>query len=234
MKDYFMFGGKASTEWNAYIYDLDAFDSAKRSIDTIDIPGRNGALTLDNTQKFENQTVKYEIYIDADMQKNSSSLMNYLHSLKGYQRLEDTIQLDIFRKAIYTESISVDHKNKSKATVTLSFDCLPEKWLKSGEQVTTFTSDGIIANPTLFDAKPLIRVYGVGELEIGSETITIAKGATSYIDIDCDIQDCYEGLENRNGLVSLTDFPTLQSGDTGITLGTGITKVEITPRWWML
>ena len=86
----------------------------------------------------------------------------------------------------------------------------------------------------MFDAKPLIRVYGVGELGIGSETITITKGATEYIDIDCDIQDCYEGLENRNGLVSLTDFPTLPSGNTGITLGTGITKVEITPRWWTL
>ncbi len=234
MKDYFMFNGKASTEWNAYIYDLDAFDSAKRSIDTIDIPGRNGTLTLDNTQKFENQTVKYEIYIDEDMQRNSSAMMNYLHSLKGYKRLEDTIQLDIFRKAICTDSIAVDHKNKTKATVTLSFDCLPEKWLKSGEQTTTFTSNGIIANPTLYESKPLIRVYGVGKVEIGAETITVAKGATSYIDIDCDIQDCYEGSTNRNSLVTLTDFPTLKSGDNGIKLGTGITKVEITPRWWML
>ena len=98
--------------------------------------------------------------------------------------------------------------------------------------MTILTASGTISNPTLFEAKPLIRVYGTGKLEVGSETITISKGATEYIDIDCDIQDCYEGSENRNGLVTLTDFPTLASGDTGIKLGSGITKVEITPRWW--
>lgn len=83
-------------------------------------------------------------------------------------------------------------------------------------------------------AKPLIRVYGKGIVQIGKQTIEILKAPTEYIDIDCDIQDCFEGTVNRNSYVSLTDFPVLGPGSNGITLGTGITKVEITPRWWIL
>ena len=30
------------------------------------------------------------------------------------------------------------------------------------------------------------------------------------------------------------DFPRLAAGSTGISLGTGITKVEITPRWFVV
>lgn len=92
-----------------------------------------------------------------------------------------------------------------------------------------------IYNPTLFDALPLIRVYGAGTVDIGGVEVTVASSNYEYIDIDCDIMDCFHGTDNCNSLVSFSgnDFPTLPSGVTAISLD-GVTKVEITPRWWMV
>lgn len=234
MKDYFIYNGTPSTDFNAYIYDTNGFDTPTRTYEEYNVAGRNGTFTISGTEKFENRDLEYGMYIDGDMQTNIKRLESFLYSSMGYLRLEDTINTDIYRKAIISGEISMDYKTPTEVSFKIKFSCLPELWLKSGETKREYSANGSITNPTMFKSKPLIRVYGYGTLEIGSETITISKGATSYIDIDCDIQDCYEGTTNRNNLVSLTDFPTLQSGDTGIKLGTGITKVEITPRWWTI
>lgn len=92
-----------------------------------------------------------------------------------------------------------------------------------------------IKNPTLFTSKPLIRVTGSGTVSIGDNTITIVSGYT-YVDIDSEIQDCYCGTQNANSLVTFSNrkFPELQPGVNGISLGTGITSVQITPRWFRL
>ena len=102
--------------------------------------------------------------------------------------------------------------------------------------MTTLTADGTVSNPTLFDSKPLLRVYGYGELGVGSETITIATHSYPYIEIDCDIEDAQYNTTNCNNLITLTgdSFPVLHPGSNGITIDADMTKVEIIPRWWTL
>lgn len=92
-----------------------------------------------------------------------------------------------------------------------------------------------IYNPTLFASKPLIRVTGSGTVGIGDETITIASGY-DYVDIDSEIQNCYCGNQNANAAVTFSNrkFPELQPGLNGVTFGTGIESVQITPRWFRL
>ena len=53
--DYFTIGGVSSSSFNAYIYDLNVFDSPSRSVDTYDVPGRNGTLTVAGSEKLENR-----------------------------------------------------------------------------------------------------------------------------------------------------------------------------------
>jgi phage-related protein len=88
-----------------------------------------------------------------------------------------------------------------------------------------------VYNPTLFDAKPLIRVYGKGSITVNGETMEWS-GSSEYVDIDCDIQDCYYMGANMNNYVT-GDFPVLSPGDNVIAF-TGSTSVRITPRWWIL
>lgn len=96
-----------------------------------------------------------------------------------------------------------------------------------------YTASDSMSNPTEFPSSPLIRAYGNGSFVMDGVTITITN-ATSYTDIDCDLMDCYEGTTNRNNDVSFStyDFPKLRPGDNAVSIVSGITALEITPRWW--
>lgn len=61
---------------------------------------------------------------------------------------------------------------------------------------------GTITNPTLFTSNPLIRVHGTGALTVGDRTVEITK-VSSYVFIDCDLEECYKGATNCNGKVEV-------------------------------
>lgn len=231
MRNYFVLDGKPSTDFNTFISQSNMFDSSKREVEKISIPGRSGDLTIDRG-RFSNFTSNLEVYIPKDMAQNLDGLRNWLQSVAGYRRYEENFRPDEFRKARYAGGFEVEGSDRVGAALTLTFDCQPQRYLKTGELPVEFTAAGSIYNPTLFAAKPLLRVYGNGSVGIGSATITLAS-TTDYTDIDCESLDAYYGATNRNSNISGT-FPVLNPGTNGVTLGSGITKVIIYPRFWIL
>lgn len=95
------------------------------------------------------------------------------------------------------------------------------------------TDSDVMSNPTEFPSSPLIRVNGTGSFTMDGVTVTISS-CDSYVDIDCELMDCYEGTTNRNNDVSFStyDFPKLQPGGNRVEVLSGITVLQITPRWW--
>lgn len=89
----------------------------------------------------------------------------------------------------------------------------------------------------MFDAKPLLRVYGTGKVHIGDDIITVLS-IDSYTDIDCESEEAYmdsaEWPKNDKVQVSGDDFPVLRPGETKIHLGAGVSRLVIIPRWWRL
>ena len=123
--------------------------------------------------------------------------------------------------------------------MNLNFDCKPQRFLKTGELPIEVEKNGIsrIQNPTGFSSLPLIRVFGTsgGTLTIGDQEITISDFGNEIV-IDSEIQDVYLGTTNKNSLVKFMDkgFPSLGVGETSISFTGGITKVEVTPRWYTI
>lgn len=114
-------------------------------------------------------------------------------------------------------------------------------WADTGDSTIEYgQSPGLITNPTLFDAKPLIKVTGIGTLGVGDCTATITGTANQVLYIDCEAMEIYKivgGVStNASSLVSFStnDFPVLNPGANTISIGTGITDVTITPRWWKI
>ena len=227
VNNFLTYAGKSSKDFNVYISGTGVFDAPDRDVSVISVPGRNGDLTMD-TGRFKNITVKYPAFIPKDFAKSMAAFRSYMKSFTGYQRLEDSYYPEFYYMAMLTGGFDPETSPWNRAgNFEITFNRKPQRWLKSGEKfLELITGTETIHNPTEFAAKPLIRVRGV--------SVQILSNST-YIDIDCDLQDCYNGLTNLNSNVVLLSgvFPTLRAGSTGVDCGE-VTSLEIMPRWWTI
>ena len=233
-RNYFVFDGKSSAEFGAWIATSNAFDGAEHDEEVVEIPGRNGALVFSN-DRYKNVEATVDCYIPHHMQTNVDGLRSFLSNKYGYYRYEEAIKPEEFRLARFLGPFSLSASDRVGAAFTLSFDMKPQRFLKSGELPVTFNTAGTIYNPTEYDAKPLIRCYGrSGEISVGGIRVTVT-GCTSYVDLDCDLMEAYEGTANRNGTTTLTDgdFPVLKPGTNAVSFS-GFRSVVVTPRWWRI
>ena len=211
-----------------------AFNKPAKDVETFRIPGRNGALVIDNGT-WDNLVITYPCY--AKSVATFETIINQLGALSGYQKIECSNDSSHFRLGVPIIPQAPTIKNiNTKAWFNLAFNCKPQRFLTSGETVVTKTASGSISNPTNFVSKPLIRITGTGTFTINGTAIAVASHGQSYVDVDCEMQDCFCGSTNLNQYVSFTnnEFPTLSPGSNSFTFGTGITQVKITPRWWEL
>ena len=236
MISFLTFAGKSTNDFGIWISGEGTYGAPERNVLEQEVAGKNGSLLFD-LGNFKNITIKYPAAIQEDMPTKFRDFINFAGAQIGYQRLEDTYHPYEYRMARFISKMGVEtagYMNRS-GQFDLEFDCKPQRFLKSGEESVEFTSNSMIYNRTEFEAKPLLRVYGTGAgtVGIGSETITISS-ISSYVDIDCEIMDAYKGATNCNGKVSFTDDIILKAGENGISMTGNITKVVITPRWWII
>ena len=241
MSDSFTYDGVSSTAFGARVFPTDSMLKAPaRKYDTVTVPGRSGALLMD-LACYDNVQREYGVQIVGDTALSSFiALRNYLASRSGYLRLTDTFDATHYYMAAYTEAfnLTADWHSQKRGRGMIAFNCKPQRFLLSGETAVILTADGSIINSTQFASKPLLRVTttrsAASVLGVGSANITIMRQGVTYI--DCETGRAYNGATAYDTYVSIntTDFPALMPGSNGIALGTGISRVEITPRWWEL
>lgn len=242
----FTFDGQNSLDSGIYITGEAVFNAPERVVEMAEVPGRNGAIALDQG-RFENIAVTYPAGCFADNMSDFAdkvaTFRNILASRYTYKRLIDTYHPDEFRMGLYRTGLEVEAvKYNSAGEFEIEFDCKPQRWLVSGETSQTFTSTGTITNPTLFGARPLLKVTGAGNLTVGTQTMTLIarSSSSSVLWIDCESQEAWEVVGgakiSRNDYVQNAgeEFPILTGGSNDVILGSGITRVEITPRWWRI
>lgn len=231
---YFMFAGKSSEDFETRISGSGTFISPAREVESFQVPGKNGDLHIDSG-RYSNITITYPAYITHDFEQNYNALKAFLLSHTGYEELADTYHREHFRLARAMGNITPQMTTLNReGSFELSFDCDPRLFLKKGKETRELTASAVIINPTRFRAKPLMRVYGTGTVTIGNTAVTI-NSASVYTDIDCELEEAYKGSTNCNGNITLASgkFPALEPGNNNIYLS-GVSKVELTPRWWTL
>lgn len=236
MSEYFIFDNvNCRTHYQVHAFEKNTFGASARVYNNSDIPGKNGSVLIDG-KKYPNITHSYACVIYNNCIANLNAFREFLLSRVGYCRLEDSIHSGEYYMAFFRDVFEpILDRNRDMCKFELAFERKPQRFLTSGNTVTTFTSNGSINNPSRFPSLPLIRVYGTGNLGVGGQTITISQNST-YIDIDCEIMEAFTGSINKNSAVSFSgnDFPTLHYGSNVVSLGSGISKVEITPRWFTM
>lgn len=227
-----IFNGKSSADVGLFV-GVNGNDGAPaRVVEDIVIPGRNGTLTIDGG-RYENVKLSYTCFLRERYDQAIEAARAFFLSEVGYKRLEDTAHPDEYRMAKVKSGLEVTPSQmREQGYFTVTFDAMPQRWLKNGELKITATGAMTLFNPTKYPSKPMLRVYGTGTVGVGDATLTVG-GTQSYVDIDCERMDAYTGSTNMNGYVSGT-FPVIEPGANGVTISGSVTSVEITPRWYVL
>lgn len=238
MNNFLIFNGRPSRDFGIYISGSGTFGAPKRKFEEFTVPGRNGVLKIDSGT-FENASVSYKCAIVQGFAQNAAALRAWLLSPAGYCRLEDTYHPDEFRMAHYSSGVDFTDFTQllRAASVTLTFDCKPQRFLKSGEN--PIYNPVKIYNPTSFPAKPLIKFkmtaasgsVAVGECNIAISGMTIGD----IITIDAETMDAVGAFGgNANNGVTITGGMELHPQTYATVSSSGITDLTITPRWWII
>lgn len=215
---------------------------AEKDYNPVHVLGKNGDVLIDN-DSYQNVLRPYDIAfgsIEKSHSEMATVVSEWLHSASGYARLEDTYEPDYYRMAYYQEETDIENILGRLGRATINFNCMPQRFLKIGDDAITFTEPGRLYNPTRFEALPLLTIKGESEgiLTIDETALTIIDIGDG-ITIDCDLGEAYFGLIPKNDKIQWENsqshrFPSLTKGLCEISFSGGITSVEVTPRWWTI
>lgn len=211
------------------------FSEAVPNIESKTIPGRNGDLIFE-TGSYKNRSGSASCFcLQEDVEGAVSSAGRFLMRKKGYRRLETSDDPNHYWMARVENSPQMEMRIRTLAPFDISFDCKPQRFLKSGENAVVFTASGSLSNQYGQTALPLITLYGQGEgtLTIGDCVVEV-KNMDGVLYLDSDTQNAYNNNGNQNMNINAPTFPTLPDGETQISFSGGIERVEIVPRWWEL
>lgn len=235
---WFSFGGVSSANMTnkLYIHKVPGLNRSAQKIDVFSVPGRDGDIIMPQGA-WENQTQIYDCYVgDGDAFAAAAELASWLFSKNGYQELKDGWETDCYRLAYLSDPMDIENIMGKVGHVEITFSCVPKRFLNSGKTVTTLTATGTITNPTVFTAKPLLKVTGTvdgtGTLACGGKTLGITFPVATFL-IDCETCQAYstDGTTFYNSSISGA-FPEIPTGAQTFAITGAISKVEITPRWF--
>lgn len=213
------------------------FGQATPRVTVTSIPGRSGDLHMwDGSYSNVTGTAKCFALDANEVAELLPGIAEFLcGETMGYRRLETEEEPDIYRMARVENFPETEIRAKRLAPFSVSFDCKPQKYYKSGEQSVTVANGGKLKNLTGRPALPLVKLTLTGDakLQIGTTQIAIT-GYTGSMVLDCELQDAYKDGENLNQYITAPRFPTLGAGTTQISWTGGISSCAITPRWWTL
>lgn len=262
LNETFYIDGVDARNFGIYLQKPIEFSEARPVVEIQSIPGRNGDLVFE-TGSYENRTGIASCFcLQKDVEKAISAAGRFLMAKHGYRRLETSDDPDHFWLARIENSPAIAQRMKTLAPFEISFDCKPQRFLKSGEEKIVLDSNEFaeffeVYNPFGFNARPLIHVEWESERsesanENDDSNVIIMKFSGSpetYVGvihakkiagkdlyIDCDIHESYNDAGNQNRHIVSYNFPVLAPGKNYIEtlLSFAVKKIEITPRWWEL
>ena len=139
-----IFGSFNTATYDGNFYKLKPinFPTPGKDVKTISVPGRNGDVIIDNGS-YKNIELTAEIVIESqtafdDFISLYDALRDGIMSQSGYQRLEDSFYPGEYRLA-RAENCSMEMTDTMNGKAIVTFDCKPQRFLKSGELGKAYT-----------------------------------------------------------------------------------------------
>lgn len=238
---YFTYNGRSSADFGLHIEKKDVFSAPEYDAEFISIPGRSGDIINPN-RRFANIKVTYTVFL---ARKNAAALASALRDIKGwlysepdrYHEITDSYDAEYFRYGVISGNLDIEEQLNKVGSFTVIFNCKPYKYSFAGQEtVSADASELTITNPTAFESRPYIKLYGSEAVTLnissGSSTTSWTISAINeYIEIDSELMNCYKGIVLKNDTVMGDGFPMLKPGTTTIACAGNVQRIEVIPRW---
>lgn len=242
---YFTYNGRSSAEFGLHIEKKDVFSAPEYDAEFISIPGRSGDIINPN-RRFANIKVTYTVFL---ARKNAAALASVLRDIKGwlysepdrYHEITDSYDAEYLRYGVISGSLDIEEQLNKIGCFTVTFNCKPYKYSFAGQEtVSADSSELTITNPTAFESRPYMKIYGSGLIRLvvqpegeGASLWTISE-VDECIEIDSELMNCFKDTTLKNDTVTGDGFPMLKPGTTTIACVGNVQRIEVIPRWQCL
>lgn len=243
--NYFTYNGRSSLEFGLLILaGTVRFPTPERKIEWVEVPGRDGSLTIDEgAYRDVEKTIscKMQIAYPKTIDEQAKELSEWLHGQVGWGPLWFSSDPDYLYQAICYASYEVEKELAVLGAVELPFTMRPYKYNLEGETARTVTHGDVLFNPEGREAKPMIKIPAGGVRDfrlvinngVTSRIYTLAGLPNKAVTMDCEREEIYTDSENLS--LKMTSYrgqyPTLSPGKNTITFGNSSDTVEIIPKW---
>lgn len=149
MRSELNYAGKNLSEFGMWFDNSKVYKKPAKRFMGYDIPARNGTL-YQSENKFNNVVIEFDCFIKDNFDQNYHDLVNFLNSFDTYQKLINSYNTDMFRMALFHETIEVDTGQFLKdGRFKLFFDCKPQEYYADGAEFERIAphSDIYTGNP---------------------------------------------------------------------------------------
>ena len=199
---------------------------SKRLVDSIAVDGREGSLTI--LRGWED--VRFNMKAALLGENQHSRFREILPIILYAKTVSFSDDSDVYYNVKHVQAGALERRLYSLYEFSLSFICSPFRYIRNVPPIT-LTSSGTVANIGTVYSLPKIVVFGTGSrtLTINGKHIVL-NILQGNLTLDSELKTCYFGNVSQNQNMQ-GDFPVFEVGENNITLGSGITKIEIEPRW---
>ena len=233
---YFSFNGTTSLSLGVVVLDYPPIIRAAARVETVEIPGRSGVLTLHNPLKTYNtikKTFRCRLLSTASQIAVSAWLQGAGTLIVGNEPTYAYTVVDV--NEITFEKIMPGYADR---VFEVTFVCQPWKELAvPGEDITLTTNPQTITSVATMDSLPQIILTGTGTVKLKSARMPSADQDEQSIPvlIDCEAMTVTNVAMSISYISSMTgSFPKLVTGDNVIQSTGTVASVVIKPRYrWL-
>lgn len=227
----FNFNGKSLFDFGVIVTNSPEWVVPRRDITSVSIPGRSGDLIIDNG-KYDNLSISYTVSTIPAFMKNTlyetiNSLKDWLLTNGTYGKLTDTYNPGYYRLARVSNINNIVNDIASVGSTTIIFDCKPYLYRNDGEQlIRTTDTNFIIKNPEHYESEPYFKIFGSGDITVSvGEYSFILTNVVDYLEIDCEMQDCFREYTNCNKQFQGV-FPKLTFGNNAVIINGNVNEIQ--------
>lgn len=227
--------GVSSLDYNIKVLKTNILSSPQRRIEYIEIPGRDGTLSINHG--WEDFLLELECVLVGDDDRKMTDIAKQAKQflMEGTNsKLQSSEDMSFYLLGTIDNKLDINEVLENFSdNFQVIYRCKPFRYATE-EETEVITASGGIIN-TNSECKPKIQVVCNGDItiKINSQTLSL-KGVSGNVFVDCDLMDCYKqtssGVISQNHLM-YSFFPKLEKGVNNISVSSSDNNALVNIIW---